>query len=174
MKQIILFFLFLQIIGTSVVYASGNDSIRNSNSILYEKVYLHIDRELYAPGDNIWFKSYLVSGINNRLVPGYKNIYVQLISDSGVVVTNKLLLSRDGTSHGDFQLSETIADGNYTIRAFTKYLENFLQLIQIQKPGYSLYFQKTTTYLSKKVHQENNQEINLYLHRCRCHIRNIC
>ena len=125
MKQIILFVLLLQINGTSVVYASGNDSIRNSNSIIYEKVYLHIDRELYAPGDNIWFKSYLVSGINNRLVPGYKNIYVQLISDSGVVVTNKLLLSRDGTSHGDFQLSETIADGNYTIRAFTKYLENF-------------------------------------------------
>jgi hypothetical protein len=125
MKQLILFVLFHQIIGTSLIYASENDSIRNSNSILYEKVYLHIDRELYAPGDDIWFKSYLVSGINNRLIPGYKNIYIHLISDSGVVVDSKLLLSRDGTAHGDFQLSETIADGNYTIRAFTKYLENF-------------------------------------------------
>jgi hypothetical protein len=125
MKQLILFVLFHQIIGTSLIYASENDSIRNSNSILYEKVYLHIDRELYAPGDDIWFKSYLVSGINNRLIPGYKNIYIHLISDSGVVVDSKLLLSRDGTAHGDFQLSETIRDGNYTIRAFTKYLENF-------------------------------------------------
>lgn len=125
MKQLILFFLLLQITATSVIYASQNDSTRNSNSILYEKVYLHIDRELYAPGDNIWFKSYLVSGINNRLIPGYKNIYVQMISDSGVVVANKLLLSRDGIAYGDFQLSETISDGNYTIRAFTKYLENF-------------------------------------------------
>ncbi|MDO8952610.1 MAG: TonB-dependent receptor plug domain-containing protein [Draconibacterium sp.] len=125
MKQLILFVLFHQIIGTSLICASGNDSIRNSNSILYEKVYLHIDRELYAPGDDIWFKSYLVSGINNRLIPGYKNIYIHLISDSGVVVDSKLLLSRDGTAHGDFQLSETISDGNYTIRAFTKYLENF-------------------------------------------------
>jgi uncharacterized protein YfaS (alpha-2-macroglobulin family) len=125
MKQIILFVLFLQIIGTSLIFASDNDSIKNSNSILYEKVYLHIDRELYSPGDDIWFKSYLVSGINNRLIPGYKNIYIHLISDSGVVVDSKLLLSRDGTAHGDFQLSETIRDGNYTIRAFTKYLENF-------------------------------------------------
>ncbi|KAF0235714.1 MAG: TonB-dependent receptor [Prolixibacteraceae bacterium] len=125
MKQLILFVFFLQICGISIIYASGTDSIRNSNSILYEKVYLHIDRELYAPGDDIWFKSYLVSGINNRLVPGYKNIYVQLISDSGVVVGNKLLLSREGIANGDIQLPLEISDGNYTIRAFTKYLENF-------------------------------------------------
>jgi hypothetical protein len=125
MKQLILFVLFFQIFFTSIIYASGNDSLKTTNSILYEKIYLHIDRELFAPGDDIWFKSYLVSGINNRLIPGYKNIYIQLISDSGVVVANQLLLSRDGTAHGDLKLSETIADGNYTIRAFTKYLENF-------------------------------------------------
>ncbi len=117
--------LIRQRILKTINFASGIDSTKTSNSIIYEKVYLHIDRELYAPGDDIWFKSYLVSGINNRLIPGYKNIYVQLISDSGVVVSNKLLLSRDGTANGDLKLSETIADGNYTIRAFTKYLENF-------------------------------------------------
>jgi hypothetical protein len=133
MKRCLLYFIFLLITITNISIAAETDSIRNSNSILYEKIYLHIDRELYAPGDNIWFKSYLVSGINNRLLPGYKNIYVQMISDSGVVVSNKLLLSRNGTAHGDFQLSETIADGNYTIRAFTKYLENF---------GFESYFHK--------------------------------
>jgi len=34
-------------------------------------------------------------------------------------------LSRDGTAHGDIQLPMEISDGNYTIRAFTKYLTNF-------------------------------------------------
>ncbi|HRX11676.1 MAG TPA: TonB-dependent receptor plug domain-containing protein, partial [Draconibacterium sp.] len=88
-------------------------------------VYLHIDRELFAPGDNVWFKSYLVSGINNKLIPGYKNIYVQLISDSGKLIASRLLLSKNGTAHGDFQLPLEIGDGTYTIRAYTKYLENF-------------------------------------------------
>jgi hypothetical protein len=55
MKQLILFVFFLQIISTSVILASQNDSINNTNSIIYEKVYLHIDRELYAPGDDIFF-----------------------------------------------------------------------------------------------------------------------
>lgn len=125
MKRCLLYFIFLLITISKISIAAETDSLKNSNSILYEKVYLHIDRELYAPGDDIWFKSYLVSGINNRLIPGYKNIYVQLISDSGVVVSNTLLLSKNGIANGDFRISELAKDGNYTIRAFTKYLENF-------------------------------------------------
>lgn len=127
-------------------FALGNDSIKNSNSIIYEKVYLHIDRELYAPGDDIWFKSYLVSGINNKLIPGYKNIYIELISDSGAVVGNKLLLSKNGTANGDFQLPLEIGDGAYTIRAYTKYLRNF---------GEESYFHKKITILGSK----NSMEI---------------
>jgi hypothetical protein len=125
MKQYHLYILVFIIISTFSAYCTNSDSTSTSNSILFEKVYLHIDRELYAPGDDIWFKSYLVSGINNRLVQGYKNIYVQLISENGLVKFNRLLLSRDGTAHGDIQLPLEIGDGSYTIRAFTKYLENF-------------------------------------------------
>lgn len=125
MKQFHLYILIFLVISTIPGFCADNDSTLNSNSILYEKVYLHIDRELYAPGDDIWFKSYLVSGINNRLVQGYKNIYVQLISEKGAVKTSRLLLSKNGTAHGDIQLPLEIEDGTYTIRAFTKYLENF-------------------------------------------------
>ena len=129
LKQLVMkrfhFFLIFSFFTSAICLSSETDSTLTSNSIIYEKVYLHIDRELYAPGDNIWFKSYLVSGINNKLIPGYKNIYVQLISESGKLVTGSLLLSKDGTAHGDFQLPSEIGDGTYTIRAFTKYLENF-------------------------------------------------
>ncbi len=125
MKYLILLILIFQTGIQNIIFASEKDTINSSASILYEKVYLHIDRELYAPGDDVWFKSYLVSGINNQLIPGYKNIYVQLISDSGHVIINRLILSRDGVAHGDFKLSSTIPDGTYFIRAYTKYLENF-------------------------------------------------
>ena len=141
MKQLILFLQLFLLTSANICFASGKDSINSSNSIIYEKVYLHIDRELYAPGDDIWFKSYLVSGINNKLIPGYKNIYVQLISDSGTVVSNKLLLSRNGTAHGDIQLPLEIGDGSYTIRAYTKYLRNF---------GEESYFHKKIMILGSK------------------------
>lgn len=125
MKKLVFSLIVGQFIFSMISFAAEKDTVNSASSILYEKVYLHVDRELYAPGDNIWFKSYLVSGINNKLIPGYKNIYVQLIAENGEVIYNKLLLSRDGTANGDFQLSESLPDGIYTIRAHSKYQKNF-------------------------------------------------
>ncbi|MBN1821020.1 MAG: hypothetical protein JW833_09895 [Prolixibacteraceae bacterium] len=93
--------------------------------VVYEKVYLHTDRELYSPGDTIWFKAYLVGGVSHKLLPGFKNMYVQLISQSGEVISNRLLLSFYGESFGDITLNDTLPEGQYILRARTKYLENF-------------------------------------------------
>jgi hypothetical protein len=101
-------------------WASLQDS-----SVLYEKVYLHADREYYAPGDTLWFKSYLVSALTNKLEPGYKNIYVQLLSPKGKVIANRLLMSVYGTSYGDILLKDSLISGQYTLRAATRYLEGF-------------------------------------------------
>ncbi|MCF8226300.1 MAG: hypothetical protein K9J30_10520 [Bacteroidales bacterium] len=95
------------------------------NEAVYEKVYLHIDRENYAPREDIWFKVYLVSGISNRLIDGYKNVYVQLVDEKGEIHDSKLILVSDGVGIGDFRLPATIGQGQYTIRAFTRYQENF-------------------------------------------------
>ena len=95
------------------------------DTILYEKLYLHIDREIYSPGDDIWFKSYLVSGINNQLISGFKNIYIQLIAEDGRIINQRLMLSVNGISNNDFHIPDTLSKGQYTIRGFTKYLQNF-------------------------------------------------
>ncbi len=97
----------------------------SKKTLLYEKIYLQIDRELYAPGDFCWYKAYLVDGLTHSPLPGYKNVFVQLVSDSGKVLANRILLSQNGISHGEFLLADSLPDGEYTIRAYTKYLENF-------------------------------------------------
>jgi len=59
-----------------MIVEHGNAAITAADStgnVIFEKVYLHIDRELYTAGDDIWFKSYLINGFNNRIIPGYKN-----------------------------------------------------------------------------------------------------
>jgi hypothetical protein len=149
MSKVIFYILIFQL-AVNFCFGSEKDSINSSNSILYEKVYLHVDRELYSPGDNIWFKSYLVSGINNKLIPGYKNIYIQLISESGKVVDNRLLLSNNGIAVGDFKLSTTLKDGSYTIRAHTKYQKNF---------GEESFFHKKIMIAASKNSLEINQDI---------------
>jgi hypothetical protein len=124
LKMILLILPMLLLSGGKIpLPAHGTDSERKE--ILFEKVYLHIDRELYSPGDDIWFRSYLVSGIGHRLIPGYKNIYVQLVAEDGTVAAQKLLLSNGGTVKGDFRLPASLPEGKYTIRAYTRYLQNF-------------------------------------------------
>ena len=92
--------------------------------LLFEKLYLHVDRELYAPGDPIWIKAYQVNGITHQLNTNFRNIFVQLISEEGKVVKDLMLLSIGGQANGEFKTDE-LKNGMYTIRAFTKYLENF-------------------------------------------------
>lgn len=98
---------------------------QDNDTTLFGKLYLHIDREFYSPGDNIWFKTYLVNGINNRLIPGFKNVYVQLIAEDGQVIDQRLILSVNGISNNDFYLPDKLPKGQYTIRGYTRYLENF-------------------------------------------------
>ncbi len=121
--------LITYILFTSVLFGNAqllsNDTLKPADSFLYEKLYLHIDRELFSPGERVWFKSYLVSGIDHRLIKGYKNVYVQLINDKGDIADQRLLLSYNGVAMGDFFLSDSIDDGNYVVRAYTKYLQNF-------------------------------------------------
>ena len=100
------------------------NNLRLQKQLLFEKIYLHIDRELYTPGDQIWMKAYQVNGINHHLNTNFRNIYVQMIAENGHIVRDILLFSTKGQAYGDFS-TDSLPGGMYTIRAFTKYLENF-------------------------------------------------
>ena len=99
----------------SICFAVGSQTLQRPNSevdtTLYEKLYLHIDREMYSPGDDVWFKSYLVSGINHKLIPGFKNVYVQLVTDDGRIIDQQVMLSIYGVSNNDFHLPDTLPTG---------------------------------------------------------------
>jgi hypothetical protein len=38
-----------------------------SQTMVFEKAYLHLDRDNYTSGEDIWFKAYLVDAMWNRL-----------------------------------------------------------------------------------------------------------
>jgi hypothetical protein len=89
-----------------------------------EKIYLHIDRPSYIPGDTIWFKAYTWYG--NDQVPDTLSriLYVDLLNQGGVVTLTRKLLIHNGISQGDFSLDTTVIPGRYTLRAYTKWIQN--------------------------------------------------
>ena len=124
MKKIAILFLFNLSFLVSISAQDIQSWADSKKPLLFEKLYLHVDREFYAPGDNIWIKVYQVNGITNQLNSNFRNVFVQLVSEEGKIAKENILFSIKGQARCEFK-TESLKSGLYTIRAFTRYLENF-------------------------------------------------
>ena len=124
MKKIAILFLFNLSFLVSISAQDIQSWADSKKPLLFEKLYLHVDREFYAPGDNIWIKIYQVNGITNQLNSNFRNVFVQLVSEEGKIAKENILFSIKGQARCEFK-TESLKSGLYTIRAFTRYLENF-------------------------------------------------
>lgn len=109
---------------TSISSQTIESWIDSKKPLLFEKLYLHVDRELYAPGDKIWLKVYQVNGITHKLNSNFRNIFVQLVSEKGKVISENVLFSINGQANGEIA-TKNLENGMYTIRAYTRFLNNF-------------------------------------------------
>jgi TonB-dependent SusC/RagA subfamily outer membrane receptor len=89
-----------------------------------EKVYLHLDKPYYAVGDDIWFKAYVTIGGNHQLSALSGILNVELLNEKDSVKKSIKLPLSAGTAAGDFKLADSLAEGNYRIRAYTNYMCN--------------------------------------------------
>ena len=90
-----------------------------------EKVYLHFDNTGYFEGETIWFKAYLTTSDDNLLGSKSRVLYVELLDPMGNVVRHQKLKIKDGTAHGDFNLTGLPLTGFYEVRAYTRYMLNW-------------------------------------------------
>lgn len=90
-----------------------------------EKIHLHIDRSLYMGGDTLWFRAYLVNAINNQPENTSRYIYTELINPFNKVVKRvKIRQDVDSLFYGYLPLDMDLPGGEYTVRAYTRYMEN--------------------------------------------------
>lgn len=119
-----------------------------------EKVYLHLDRPNYAPGDTVWFKAYLVEGDSHKPDSVSKNLYVDFIKkESGRVVEHQMLKNEGSYTSGAISLTDTLQEGVYEMIAYTRWMRNF---------GEANFFRKDV-FIRKKYEIKNqltDEEIN--------------
>lgn len=89
-----------------------------------EKVHLHFDKALYNPGETIWFKAYLFSGLLPSAIS--HNFYTELIDPAtGKVLQRKITPIFEGSTAGSFDLPLTLTNTSLTFRAYTTWMLNF-------------------------------------------------
>ncbi|WP_143741236.1 hypothetical protein [Pontibacter ramchanderi] len=98
---------------------------KHRQAALQEKLYLHIDRPVYACGDELWFKVYNVDGSLHRPLDMSKVTYVELLDADQKPALQAKVAMKDGVGNGYFQLPTTLQTGNYTVRAYTSWMKNF-------------------------------------------------
>src|SRR5665811_1463394 len=104
---------------------NSQDSPAYDSLRVIEKVYLHINRASFYPGDDVWFKAYLIDATDRLLTNNSMNLHVELISPDLKIIDSQIVRLDNGLGNGDFHLSEKIQSGRYTLRAYTNYMRNF-------------------------------------------------
>ncbi|QNH62703.1 TonB-dependent receptor plug domain-containing protein [Hymenobacter sediminicola] len=90
-----------------------------------EVSYLHLNQAAYAAGETVWFKAYVADARYHRLDSLSRVLYVDVVSPSGRrVLLRRTLALRGGLAHGDLALPDTLAQGVYTVRAYTSWMRN--------------------------------------------------
>ncbi|HLY71471.1 MAG TPA: hypothetical protein VKR53_17170 [Puia sp.] len=88
-----------------------------------EKVYVQIDKNLYNPGETIWFKAYVFSG--NLPSTTSKNFYAELSDDNGNLLQRKIAPLYESTAAGNFDIPANIKSNHLHFRAYTVWMMNF-------------------------------------------------
>jgi hypothetical protein len=106
-----------------LVFVHDNDV--KTLDLLSEKAFLHTNKDYYYPGEKIWYKSYIMYGSYLMRDTLSKVLHVELINPEKVIVRNEWVKIKSGVGMGDIALPDTLKPGNYFLRAYTKWGENF-------------------------------------------------
>jgi len=103
-----------------------------------DRVYLHLDKPFYEPGDDIWFSAYVRDG--QTLKPSTKSdiVHIELINPKGTVERKISIIAKNGKAAGDFSIDKEALGGLYKIKAYTNWMKNegennaFIKDLQVQ------------------------------------------
>jgi hypothetical protein len=92
---------------------------------LQEKIFVHTDKEIYVPGEILWFRVYNVEGYLHTRLDLEKCVYVELLDRNNRAVLQAKIGMEKGLGEGSFILPASIVSGDYTFRAYTNWMKNF-------------------------------------------------
>jgi hypothetical protein len=125
----VLMILFLP----GIQYAQKIDSMMSIYADNYpqEKLYVQFDKNVYNPGETIWFKAYLFSGTDPSTIS--KNFYAELSDGNGNLLQRKVAPLFESSAAANFDIPAGIKISHLHFRAYTTWMLNFDTAFVYQK-----------------------------------------
>ena len=109
-----------------------------------EKVYVHTDKPYYISGEKIWFRAYIADAVSHRPAGVSRYVYAELINPLDSVVTRVKIRPEREAYYGHLLIPDDAPEGDYTLRAFTHFMQNleeeylFTKTVRIGDPQASV------------------------------------
>ena len=97
----------------------------DSLGVWQEEIVLHIDKSELRPEDHLFFKAYVLTGPEQLRVSASEVLNVEILNEEGVLIESQYHKIIDGKSEGSIQVPRKIKDGNYYLRAYTRWMLNY-------------------------------------------------
>lgn len=98
-----------------------------------EKIYIHTSHVFFTPGDNLFFKLYLVNAANQKPTRQSSIAYVEIVSPSGTILQKMNYQVANGYTEGSFDIPASAPGGIYKIRAYSGWMQNEKQSTWFEK-----------------------------------------
>lgn len=122
-RTIVFFFLVMGLLGWNPAASMAQSE---TDAGLREKVYLHLDKALYLPGEIIWLKAYVVDAHTQKPVDISRVAYVEVISPAGErTMQAKIPLGAGQSNSGSLYVPPDMSSGRYRVVAYTALMENY-------------------------------------------------
>jgi len=100
-------------------------SQNTKDSVEFEDIFIHTDKSIYLPGEDIWFKAYILNDESHLPSTKCKVLFFSIIDSSNTIIYSEKYRVKKGFTNGDFHIPNSIKGGVFQIVANT---ENTQQL----------------------------------------------
>ncbi|NIF06562.1 TonB-dependent receptor plug domain-containing protein [Chryseobacterium sp. Tr-659] len=114
-------YIFLLSLVLSTVLMKAQHSFQNFEK---EKTYIQTNHVFYKPGEEMYFKIYVIKGRDNLPAEDSRVVNFEITDPSGSVLIKSKYEVINGYAIGSFHFGEDMKGGIYKIRAFTNWMQN--------------------------------------------------
>ena len=127
-----------------------------------EKIYLQTDKPYYMNGEKMFFRAFLFHASTLRPADWSRYLYVELVSPADTAVARQeIRFDEDKFFYGELNIPETLPEGTYRLRAYTRYSENSGEDFFFSRPVYIGDPNASSTNIDLKFTPTDNGQVKL-------------
>ncbi|ESU29373.1 hypothetical protein FLJC2902T_07700 [Flavobacterium limnosediminis JC2902] len=92
-----------------------------------ENIHLHLNKNVFLPKDEIWFKGYIIEKKSKKPYLPTTNVNIALYDEKGTKIKTYLFYADNSIFEGNIKVDENLSTGTYYLQVYTNYMNNFAE-----------------------------------------------